>query len=722
VILYRADNIGIRHRTTRHVGYGAVGLWVGNFTFSACAGWLCLKPCASLFIRMLPVIKTVGTKGSDVYSSTGDPRVDLSVKMVRKADADALRVGLSAVLDLGTQEATEDAAVMTFHSRNVRGGKGERDVFYALFQQLAAERPGLALDLMKLVPHYGCWRDVFHLACAVASLREKALEMAAAQLRADAATVEGSISLCAKWAPRERTSGRKEKDVSEATKARREKEWALAKDLAAQMFPGESKFSNQMRMYRKLVTGLNKRLDTVETHMCSKDWASIKPGGVPGRAGKIYSKAFLNLALRNKKEVEAVGRRRRGVGEDTVVLRHPDDEDRMACRDNFVKHFAAAKAGTAKVHGADTVFPHEVVKKAFGPYSGYASTTVGDSVGGHLTEDERNQLSAVWRSMIEKAMAGGGLGRSVFMSDFSGSMQCSSSGDTPYWVSMALGILGSQVCSDEFRGLMMTFDSTPKWHRFPTGADGVPADLFDCMKTLNSHIGQGTSTDFQAAMDLVLTTLKTMRVKPGSEPENLIVLTDMNWDQAAQFDERGAYTGNRYQTHAKTAAWETHLDMIKASFKRVGEELWGEGGGYVPPRIVIWNLAASPKTDYHAKSDTPGVALLSGWSPTQFAVLQKEGPRQMTVYEMLRIELDDTQYDRVRDIVRSMERAAGGAGAVAPKAWEDVKFTGAPMDIEDDHGWRSGCHNIDDDHGWRSGCHNIDDDYGWRSGCHNIDE
>jgi hypothetical protein len=89
--------------------------------------------------------------------------------------------------------------------------------------------------------------------------------------------------------------------------------------------------------------------------------------------------------------------------------------------------------------------------------------------------------------------------------------------------------------------------------------------------------------------------------------------------------------------------------MIQESFKRAGEDMWGPGMGFTAPRIVIWNLAASPQTDFHAKADTPGVAMLSGWSASQFEVLQKEGPRQLTAYEILRLELDDPKYQRVRD-------------------------------------------------------------------------
>jgi hypothetical protein len=247
--------------------------------------------------------------------------------------------------------------------------------------------------------------------------------------------------------------------------------------------------------------------------------------------------------------------------------------------------------------------------------------------------------------MVEKAKSNGGLGRSIFMSDFSGSMS-----GTPYWVSMALGILGSQVCGDTFKDKLMTFDSDPTWHHF-----AADSDLFARIHTIReSGCGQGTSTDFQKAMDLVLETLKAKRVRPGQEPENLIVLTDMGWDQACSSSETSIYTGNSYRHVVKTAGWQTHIQMIQEAFKRAGEDMWGPGQGFTAPRIVIWNLRASPQTDFHATADTPGVAMLSGWSATQFEILMKEGPRQMTAYEMLRLELDDPNYLRVRERIRAV--------------------------------------------------------------------
>jgi hypothetical protein len=315
----------------------------------------------------------------------------------------------------------------------------------------------------------------------------------------------------------------------------------------------------------------------------------------------------------------------------------------VACAEHFKTHFAKAAKGLTKVHGADTLYPHEVVRKA---------------VNEEMTPAEKDHLLAVWRSMVAKAKEAGGLGRSIFMSDFSGSMQSAGkAGDTPYWVSMALGLLGAEICSDEFKDRLMTFDSDPMWHTFRP-----EEDLFDRIDSIrHSDIGHGLSTDFQKAMDLVLATLKEKRMRPGQEPENLIVLTDMAFDQACGSSEVSPYTGHSYRHVVKTAPWETHIAMIQESFRRAGEDMWGPGQGFRVPRIVIWNLASAigdGRKDIHAKADQPGVAMLSGWSPSQFKVLCEAGPQPLTPLDILRLELDDPQYDAVREALRGEPESA----------------------------------------------------------------
>jgi hypothetical protein len=158
-------------------------------------------------------------------------------------------------------------------------------------------------------------------------------------------------------------------------------------------------------------------------------------------------------------------------------------------------------------------------------------------------------------------------------------------------------------------------------------------------------------------MDLVLATLTEKRMRPGQEPENLIVLTDMAFDQACGSSEVSPYTGHGYRHVVKTSPWETHIAMIQESFRRAGEDMWGPGQGFKPPRIVIWNIAADPK-DIHAKADQPGVAMLSGWSPSQFKVLCEAGPKPLTPLDILRLELDDPQYDAVREALRGEPESA----------------------------------------------------------------
>jgi hypothetical protein len=585
--------------------------------------------------------KTVGAKGSDVYDSTGSALLDLSIRLVRGADATDIRKRIgqfSSVDSPRSRERLIDAFVLAFHTRNVRGGKGERDLFQELFLELYVCHPMDAVRVLTLIPHYGCWRDLFELASlslsltkgatekeslALVQLRHDIMGIVATQLRDDVRVAtgadEGHLSLCAKWAPRER-------DVLAKYVAQR------FVDRVGAIYTVGKSYSSTMRYYRQSLSLINKELGTIEVPMCAGAWSSIYPPSVPGRAGALYKRAFLNLPSTWTCSPNPKGKGKR-VTPAPDGVRHESD-DRVLCASLFKAHYAKAAKGLTKVHGADTLYPHQVVKEMNNP---------------EMIPAEKDHLLAVWCSMVQKAKESGGLGRSIFMSDFSGSMQTSGAkgDDTPYWVSMALGLLGAEVCTDEFKDRLMTFDSNPTWHTFKP-----EDDLFKRICSItHGRVGQGLSTDFQKAMDLVLATLKEKRMRPGQEPENLIVLTDMAFDKACGSSQNSAYTGHSYRHVVKTAPWETHIAMIQESFRRAGEDMWGPGQGFKPPRIVIWNLAADPK-DIHAKADQPGVAMLSGWSPSQFKVLCEAGPQPLTPMDILRLELDDPQYDAVRDALR----------------------------------------------------------------------
>lgn len=604
----------------------------------------------------VPEGMAVGVKGSAVYTAggVGDPRVVLSVKAVRgAAPADLIAVH-DQILEANTDEMLTDAVLLAFQSRDIRGGKGERAVFQTLFQNIVRHHPMLAENLVDLVPEYGSWRDVFTLATQTPILRDTIFKVVTDQLRKDEATAvatrvtpstreatsiasltapvenSASTSLLAKWAPREGNS----QDL-------------LAKALAAYIWakdPDGRTGNGANASYRKRLAALNRFIQTTEVYECSNRWDEIDPKRVPARAREIKMAAYLNEKVQSKEDKAA---------HEPRVLRKPDDAGRMACREHFQAFFQKAADGKVKISGAETLYPHELVEKMW---------------RGGCTTDEVNAWNAVWTQMVAKAQNaagpnGGGLGSSIAMCDFSGSMM-----GTPYYVSMAMGLLVASVNAGPFKNKFMTFDSNPVWHQVP--ADATLQTALASIQA-NPGIGQGVSTDFQKAMDLVLKTLYDNQTPPGEEPKNLIVITDMGWDAACGKGQCSYYTRNHYENHWTTKPWETHLEAIKASFQR---------GGWEPPRIVIWNVSAaysnesvavgdsalrtpSGGANFQAQADTPGVIMLSGWSPSLFKILCEEGPRCITPYDALRAQLDDKRYDLIRKRLR--EWMKGGWRGVA---------------------------------------------------------
>jgi hypothetical protein len=315
--------------------------------------------------------------------------------------------------------------------------------------------------------------------------------------------------------------------------------------------------------------------------------------------------------------------------EDVPVLRYPDSEDRMSCREHFQTFSKNLSEGKTKAHGANVVMPHELSNKLI-HYR-------------EMTEEEISINQGQWDSIREETLKLGGLGRAIAMCDFSGSM-CG----LPKEISLALGILISEVTHKDFRDHILTFDADPVWHSFK----GMTT-LKDKVKSICHHLGQGLNTNFYKACMRILEKMVKGRVPVGEEPEDLIVLTDMGFD-AAVCD----YHNSQY-------SWVTQIETIRNEFKSAGEALWGTGNGWAPPRIVIWNLRAVFK-DFHAKPDQEGVVQLSGWAPSMLKALQTNGVKVSTPYMGLRAVLDDERYDPIRVVWDMMFKpqnvACGGCG------------------------------------------------------------
>jgi len=550
---------------------------------------------------------TTGSKGSDVYTYDGvkDPRVALSVLLVRNQTETIIEEGLKKILYPGNDKLLEDAFVLAFMNRNIRGGSGERDVSRIMFKILYNEKPEYMNNLFDLIPHYGSWDDLFKMWDEHNKLViiNKFTDIILKQLEDDENNMKENknISLLAKWIPRQ---------------TRQEH---IARHLAYKLFP-EGAFSHRMKLYRQKIVKLNKYLETIEIKQCAKQWSEIKPGTVPGRALAKYKSAFLNLKKDHEQEP-----------------RYPEDNDRIKCAQQFRDHMQNVLKGEAKVNAVNTVLPSELYKNII--YNHDTASAV-----------EKNVNRAQWKMICDDLKASGTFKNMIAMCDFSGSMD----GD-PKLVSAALGILFSEICVGSGKNKIMTFDSTPQWIEFPESDDiYVKAKILE-----RSRLGHGLSTDFQKAMELIISDLKKNRTPLDQAPSDLIVFTDMCWDEACASNENSSYTGNNYRHHVKTSSWQTHVEMIRESFKRAGEDMFGEGQGYTMPRIVIWNLRAT-SGEFHAQADTEGVLMYSGWSPGVFKQLIKDGFKVQTPYDGLRQQLDDPMYDIIRSRIQNLKNQLDG--------------------------------------------------------------
>jgi Domain of unknown function (DUF2828) len=581
----------------------------------------------------LPLDKRLGENGSPEYSAEGvqNPLVAIFFALVRGMERPRLDEMLDSILAMACPDRVADAMVLAFQTRNCRGGKGERVLFYWMILHLHKMYPATTTEMLKLIPHYGSYKDWFQIAAlADGQLQDAILSIAAAQLRKDqqilASTDSGksALSLVAKWAPREKGANHQQASI-----------------LAKKLFPNSTTANRQ---YRQLVSSLNKVLDTTEVKMCANDWPSIDFASVPSLAMLKYRKAFLNEKIGT---VPA-------VAEDATGNRFPDNMVRVQCRERLRQELL-----TSELKGKQ-LFPHEIVfqKKT-------TSTLETDLLQLQWNDIRKN----VKESMSKVRKSEGGeqkvdLGNMVAIADVSGSMD-----GIPMMVSIALSILVSELAAPAFANRFLTFSEEPSWMKF---GDNLSLKQ-KVMATQNAP--WGFCTDFEKAMDLVLKTAVNAKLTPSSIPD-LIVFSDM------QFDNANSGGGD----------WDTAHERLVKKYAQAGMKACGEP--WTPPHIIFWNLRGDT-CGFPAQADAEGVTMLSGFSPSLLkllldgeplegdevvseiidedgdVVLVKEKAKK-TPYDTVRKVLDDTAYDRVREILSRSNEGLLGGYEFQPTACDDV--------------------------------------------------
>jgi len=565
----------------------------------------------AMVCRATPPGIVIGENGHAALSAEGlgDPLLALFDKLVRGASASNGPVSVHGLVDdvladaraRGDPETVKNLFVMAFQTRWCRGGKAERKLFYVLLAYLYARFPTVVLGLLRLVPEYGYWKDLLALAseCPEAPLRAAVWELFAQQLQADAAELESAeaaarppkISLCAKYAPSEGGSH------SKALQADRR----ICELLFPEARRQDVSWNHVGAKYRRMLTRLRKQLSVTESYMCARRWSEIDFASVPSLCMDRQKRAFLNEDL-------------------TGMVAHPEDPARIACRELLLKHMA--NKGLAALKGKQ-LFPHELVQHVLTAKGGAPSAGVAAVLdlqwaamrAGLLAQVEARKaelaraaapvenaevlelavaecpdfslLSIARDVVVEAAVASGaarpvGLARVLPMADVSGSMS-----GTPMLVSIALGILASEVTHESFRDRVLTFHEEPSWHDLSGKASFVE-------KALSLEKADwGGSTNFYGAMKLIADVVRAQKLGAGEIPD-LLVVSDMQFNEASK------------------GSWKLVHKRIKRLFEIVGVDLHGEP--LDPPQIIFWNVRANV-VGYPAAADTEGVMMLSGFSP-----------------------------------------------------------------------------------------------------------
>lgn len=284
------------------------------------------------------------------------------------------RRGQASNVDLFINAFNENprlAVKMLFYLRDVRGGKGERESFRLILRNMYENNHRLFDMLVSFVPEYGRWDDILEFTDS-----NKVKNIVTLQLQDDLDS--DHPSLLAKWMPSINTSSADTRKLA--------REWVKILDLSE-------------KDYRKLLSGLRAKINIVETAMSDNEWETINYSAVPGRAMKLYRKAY---------------------------GRHD-----FARFDAFINK---AMKGEVKIN-ASTVYPYELV-------SGYLNRRASLD---KAIEAQWNQLPN-YCSVNRNAIA---------IADVSGSMT-----GRPMEVAVSLAIYLAQRNNGAFKNLFMTFTDT----------------------------------------------------------------------------------------------------------------------------------------------------------------------------------------------------------------------------------------------------------------------
>lgn len=379
---------------------------------------------------------------------------------------------------------------MIGHTRDIIDGKGEYSLSYMLLGVWHKHYPELAkfaLKLFVLPPDgedkdfhpYGSWKDIKFLYKRNKSspLVQYGSQLLLNQLKHD--SVSDNPSLAAKWVPREKSQ------IGELFTE-------LAIDYfcdytaSAKSYDATKRAVIKAKMdFRKLISSLNKKLDTVQIKQCGLKWSEIDPTKQTSITMHKQKNAFLNIKNDGSQRYEL--------------------DDRIFCANKFKEFSEKAVKGEVEVKGK---------RVGLNDFTKEALKLIG------CRQDKSYEAAILNAQWLDNSKQTGALGKMIAMVDVSGSMI-----GEPMNAAIALGI---RVAEKSMLGKrVMTFSASPSWVNLQD------QDNFVNMVDVVTRADWGMNTNFAAALQMILDAIVTHKLKPEDvEDMVLAIFSDMQMDQA----------------------------------------------------------------------------------------------------------------------------------------------------------------------------------------------
>lgn len=493
---------------------------------------------------------------------------------------------------------------MIGQTRDIINGKGEYNLTYMMIHKWYEYFPKLAIFALHCLVNvgnmhpYGSWKDIKYF-CKFCKMNDttmdhpliqESIKILNEQLRSDKYCLLSEMSLASKWAPREKSTFH----------------WlyqSLATDYFKEyMVTANSQIKSEKAVlkckteYRKLLSELNKKLDTLQIKQCANMWSNINFKNVTSISLVKQKKAFLNI-------------------EKNGQIRYSDRTDRINCAKNFNDYVNKAVNGSTEIKGKRVGFA-DFVKQARHLYKHPNSSQV-----------EKDLLNLQWINNSEQNNA---LENFVAVVDLSSSMN----GD-PMDVAIAMGIRIAE--KSKLGKRVMTFSVNPRW----INLDNCQDFISQVKEIENGPIG--FNTDFHKVLNLFLDAIISNKMKPEDVQNMVIVLlSDMQIDYVENVVHKDGLIKR-----------ESLYDEIKSKYAEAGIRVHGKP--YKPPHILFWNLRNT--NGFPTLSNEKNVSMISGFNPVllnQFCEKGIVALQSCTPWSVLEQILNNERYKIMGDYLEKV--------------------------------------------------------------------